>query len=169
VETSKICKGCGVEKKLEDFHMKDSKTGLRHTHCKECRSRRIDREWDYGVRTCESCKETKSISEFPLSANGNPRKVCKVCRHRFEQYGLTFYTIAKIKEAQNGLCAICSVTLEELFAIDHDHNCCPGIKTCGRCVRGILCIQCNTRLQWFETYKKQAEEYLEKNNANTNT
>ena len=27
--------------------------------------------------------------------------------------------------------------------IDHDHRCCPGIKSCGKCVRGIAHHFCN--------------------------
>jgi hypothetical protein len=28
--------------------------------------------------------------------------------------------------------------------VDHDHSCCPGRQTCGKCVRGLICRQCNT-------------------------
>lgn len=28
-------------------------------------------------------------------------------------------------------------------AIDHDHKCCPGHRSCGSCVRGIVCRSCN--------------------------
>jgi len=38
-------------------------------------------------------------------------------------------------------CEICGV-LEEL-CIDHDHSCCSGVKTCGDCIRGVLCKRHN--------------------------
>lgn len=27
--------------------------------------------------------------------------------------------------------------------IDHDHDCCKGVYSCGKCVRGIVCYYCN--------------------------
>src|SRR4029077_2130187 len=33
-----------------------------------------------------------------------------------------------------------------LLAVDHDHNCCPGAHSCGKCIRGILCGTCNSAL-----------------------
>jgi hypothetical protein len=39
------------------------------------------------------------------------------------------------------------------WAIDHDHDCCPGEHSCGRCIRGILCVRCNQTLAHDQTDK----------------
>lgn len=59
--------------------------------------------------------------------------------------GLTVDDFAALVETQAGCCAICT---KELVAphIDHDHQCCPGTRSCGRCVRGLLCASCNHML-----------------------
>src|SRR5690625_6229484 len=52
---------------------------------------------------------------------------------------------AMLKE-QGGICAVCGIDPDHKWAVDHDHSCCPGTKSCGRCVRGILCDRCNTAI-----------------------
>jgi hypothetical protein len=56
--------------------------------------------------------------------------------------------------AQGGGCAICGATEpggRGTFHVDHDHGCCAGTnrKTCGSCVRGLLCNGCNIGLGAF--------------------
>jgi hypothetical protein len=49
------------------------------------------------------------------------------------------------------------------FNVDHDHSCCNGETTCGRCVRGILCSGCNGGIGLLRddiTILTKAIEYL---------
>lgn len=76
-------------------------------------------------------------------------------------YGLTLEQYEVLYERQRGVCAICSKAIVRAYNIDsagqrgpkrhgarvdHDRACCPGNRSCGRCVRGLLCPQCVTGL-----------------------
>jgi len=54
-------------------------------------------------------------------------------------------------ERQENRCAVCVVEFDEDTSpcVDHDHACCPGDKSCGECVRGLLCGPCNKGLGNF--------------------
>jgi len=42
-------------------------------------------------------------------------------------------------------CSICQSSKPGVMSwnVDHDHECCSGSKSCGKCIRGILCHLCN--------------------------
>lgn len=61
------------------------------------------------------------------------------------RYGLSAEAYQALVVSQGGRCATCG-TAPEKFYIDHDHACCAGTKSCGECVRGLLCFNCNTAL-----------------------
>jgi hypothetical protein len=62
---------------------------------------------------------------------------------------------------QGGKCLICKTTSPEGngdgWHVDHNHDCCKGSRSCGECVRGILCNNCNSGLGQF----KDNIEFLE--------
>lgn len=62
------------------------------------------------------------------------------------QYNMTIDQYDAMYAAQGGCCAICGGTNANgnWLAVDHDHGCCPNKATsCGRCVRALLCGNCN--------------------------
>lgn len=82
-----------------------------------------------------------------------------------KRYGLTQDDFDRMLEEQDYACAMCPTLFEDgdpVF-IDHDHNCCEDEKrSCGRCVRGLLCLRCNVAVGYIERYGDMARAYLEK-------
>lgn len=73
---------------------------------------------------------------------------------------------------QGGLCPVCKEPLIITFGslrsgktvhIDHDHTCCPGAYSCGKCIRGLLHCNCNAGIGYLRddsTICRNAAEYL---------
>lgn len=84
-----------------------------------------------------------------------------------KRFNKTLEWFASQLSKQNG-CAICHTHTPggryNQWHIDHDHQCCPGLSSCGKCVRGILCAACNFMLGAINDNKatlRSALEYLE--------
>lgn len=79
----------------------------------------------------------------------------------YKKYKLTKYMYEELLAKQNGVCAICSKKPTRTYlSVDHDHKCCSGIKTCGKCVRGLLCQSCNSFLGRVDDNLITAINYL---------
>lgn len=54
-------------------------------------------------------------------------------------------------------CNVCSSEIgqgtDRNLHVDHDHKCCPGKRSCGECVRGVVCNRCNTSIGLYENGK----------------
>lgn len=64
-------------------------------------------------------------------------------------FGISAELYWALYEFQGGKCAIlnCRATGKtKALAVDHDHKCCPGRTSCGKCVRGLLCGVHNEQL-----------------------
>lgn len=66
--------------------------------------------------------------------------------HRTTVHGITRTQRNALYAAQDARCAGCREPFPDTqLEIDHDHSCCPGRWSCGRCIRGLLCRRCNRR------------------------
>ena len=139
----KTCSKCKKSKPLFLFSVGSSKLDGLHSYCKEC-----DREYR------AEHKETLAVQN----------KVGQMRRN----YNLTPTQYQEL--IANG-CEVCR-SMDNLH-IDHDHRCCPGQKTCGRCIRGVLCSNHNRAIGFthdnidellaMATYLMQFENVLSQN------
>ena len=120
---------------------------------------------------CAKCDKWKNVSKFKKNSQNRSgyEYVCRLCGKLYERYGISARDYEDMFNQQNGICGVCPRKIE-LFGtqthVDHDHSCCnEGSKSCGRCVRGLLCLMCNLGLGYFQydiENMKKAIEYLEK-------
>lgn len=117
-QDQKLCQTCNVYKNLDQYYFVKRNESRRLANCIEC----------IALKTLIKRKEQRVETLI-------------------KRYNLSLDEYESILKRQNYKCAICrksngNKTKEHLF-VDHNHNCCPGRFSCGRCVRGLLCDKCN--------------------------
>lgn len=137
------------------------------------------------MKVCTGCKKLKTLNNFFIVKSGKragkPFPKCKNCeasrsviyrknnRSKLRDYQLrvnyniNINQLDYILKLQNGKCRICNSIITTPY-VDHDHKCCPGIKSCGECIRGILCRDCNSGIGFLKDDIKllsNAIDYLE--------
>lgn len=167
----KACAKCHAAKPIDEFYKRSGSPDRTLSACKKCmneESRRYNATRKFPPsttpQTCVKCRETKPADEFYNNRRRRSGKMsaciaCDRARNRASHgdrwkrlgylFGLTEECYNTILRLQGGMCAICPATTpggHGVWCVDHDHSCCPGKKTCGRCVRGLLCFNCNVLL-----------------------
>jgi hypothetical protein len=114
------------------------------------RKMRSDIRNEDGQKMCTWCDEWKNDTEF-YKRKGQRDGLspwCKECDNVYvtcRKFNITREFYLEMLAAQGGVCAICGGTSPgQRLSVDHDHACCdrPG-SSCGKCVRGLLCSDCN--------------------------
>ena len=87
------------------------------------------------------------------------------------RHGISVIAFVKLAASQDYKCALCKKSNEvsrypnRRLCVDHDHNCCAGSTSCGKCIRGLLCNSCNMVAGIAEStpnYIEDLNEYLSK-------
>jgi recombination endonuclease VII len=131
-----------------------------------------------GKRECSECGVIKEVSAFyrEKTVSSGRQNVCIVCRrfsrvqkwadlsfeekqkiqaHQWTQWIWRFYNLTVTEYEimlveQDGKCAICKKESDRRLCVDHDHACCSGKYSCGRCIRQLLCNLCNFTIGGIE-------------------
>lgn len=164
----KRCTKCEVFKDTSEFHKwSKAQDGLK-LHCKLCvrkydqiendELRKFPRKVnEHGQIHCRNCGEYFEEDSMKTKKNGIYAYLtyCNECApllshiRNIRQYGITIDQYHQMLKNQNYSCKICGEkdsSYRNRLSVDHDHSCCPGIKACGQCVRGLLCHHCNAAL-----------------------
>ena len=112
---------------------------------------------------CASAKRRQVKCQFCggtfVRKSGNGRYCSDDCRlgvkrrdawinHLRGRYGLTQEAFDALRAAAGNKCEVCGAEFKQRgdIHVDHDHGCCPGDFTCGECIRGLTCKNCNFML-----------------------
>jgi hypothetical protein len=122
-----------------------------------------------GPWVCLSCGVSKPLTAFSTAVRVT--HVCLKCERISrvtKTYGITAERYEQMFADQNGVCAICKKPEDVIafgrvrpLSVDHDHKCCAGKKSCGSCVRGLLCSHCNPLIGYLEKIDVPMESFAE--------
>jgi Recombination endonuclease VII len=128
-------------------------------------TRRPESEWIMcacGVRAiyqkglCRTC--------YNLERNKDPEVQDRRFTWKLKKYfGMSREEYDTLLASQGGVCAICKQPEPRgiRLCIDHDHACCPSENSsCGKCVRGLLCVSCNRALGYLHDNIGNAENLI---------
>jgi hypothetical protein len=125
--------------------------------CKDCKS--PTRPATKPGPRCATCDRKRRL------AVSKARRLAYVAK----QYNLTGEQYEGLYNRFEGLCWICRYRKGR--QVDHDHKCCAGKTSCGRCVRGLLCGPCNKFLGFIRDKVETLHngvQYLEEYNRRKN-
>lgn len=110
---SRMCRSCGRNKPLDEFHFADRARGYRRYKCNAC---------------------TKTYNAQHYKENGRDRDA-RWRNHLRRKYNITPEQYDFLFTQQEGRCKICDELSDIRLAVDHDHE-------TGK-IRSLLCTRCN--------------------------
>lgn len=169
----KRCAKCGHDKdEAEDFY-RYAKTGKPKARCKVCIN-----EDNLARQAANPEKYTARTNAWRLKNPGRASAISRAWQLRHpEQFKAQVYRnrfkidFDAMWKAQDGKCACCGEPMlrggkdPTSVCADHDATCCPGKKSCGKCVRGLIHRNCNLVLGYARDNAdllRKAASYVER-------
>lgn len=159
----KCCSKCLIVKPETDFYLDKRYTNVTlRACCKSCYDKPARIKEQTNTKQCTKCNLFKLNTEFRKyrhccrfcelelnklwCKNNNELAKRNVRRAHLKRYSLTEIDYNILLANQENKCAICKTETpggNGTWHIDHDHTCCPKTRSCGKCIRGLLCSECN--------------------------
>lgn len=153
----KKCSRCGLEKELSGFNLNKARRDGTSTYCTPC-------ERDYQKARYHNPEKHKQIKMDRRIYLQN-RKSSSRKWYLKTTYNITPEQYLDLLLKNNKGCHICGETKDYWLHVDHDHACCESDRSCGQCIRGLLCHNCNSMLGHSKdapTTLRKAADYLER-------
>lgn len=123
---------------------------------------------------CEACYRVKNQEHRNSLSRARHHRIKKEMglafkrwnrnRHLRSRYRITIEQQEKMLNECGGRCICGNMFFTDKKSnaphIDHDHKCCNSERSCGKCVRGLLCFRCNSVLGFLENEPRLLPEYL---------
>lgn len=158
-----VCVVCGAEVKKGSGRRKHCSSACQAADSRHQLASRQPRPESFECRLCG-----KNVSIKARNESGRLTRTdtiwCRDCGRdspeaiRFRRYRIT---PEQYMEATARGCEICGSKDRQLH-VDHDHKCCNPKKyrTCGECVRGLICGPCNRALRMFSDDVRSLESAI---------
>lgn len=179
---AKTCATCGEAKGLNAFKsqwVERDQTNRLSGSCRKCINERAQRRYAANPekfradRRAGHAKHADARNTTARARTKTPEQVEREKARSFEwRYGITIKQRDEMLAAQGGVCDVCKSPDpggRGEWCTDHDHSCCPQkSRSCGNCIRGILCFGCNVMLgcaKDSESTLQHAIDYLRKSHG----
>lgn len=156
------CTDCSQVKLASEFSIRRASFDGLTSRCRHCINRdrlskyertrleiaRFSADGSLLEKRCARCDTWKAPGQFHVGPEHGTQTYCKSCRMELHKQALYKVDINEMWRSQKGMCGVCGRSMEwgrgfHGVVVDHDHGCCPGGASCGKCVRGLLHSSCN--------------------------